>query len=69
MEFLDYSLKPFKEFPDAKQAVATQRFRQFPDWKLPEFTDPEKPEPITGRHAEGSPVRPRSIRKQPRRAA
>jgi hypothetical protein len=54
LAFLDHSLKRFREHPDGKQPVATERYMRFPSVKLEAVQDDAKSERIAERHPAGT---------------
>jgi hypothetical protein len=53
LSFLDYSLKRFVQYPDAKRSVAAERYMKFPSMKLEDVADTRQPLPAIGRHRKG----------------
>ena len=53
LDFLGHGLKRFREHPDAKQPILTERYMKFPSQKLADFTEEARPAPIAERHPEG----------------
>src|SRR5881227_2744524 len=55
LEFLDYSLKRFREHTDATARVDARRYQRFPGARMPDVPEEETPTAITGAHAVGTP--------------
>lgn len=53
LAFLDQARRRFGKFPDARQAVAAERYMKYPSEKLPDAADTSKPLIIPERHAKG----------------
>jgi hypothetical protein len=53
LDFLDHGLKRFKDHPDGKQPILTERYMRFPSAKLKDMKDEAKPQPIAERHPDG----------------
>ena len=53
LDFLDHGLERFRDHPDAKQAIVTERYFRFPSDKRKDMKDEAKPDPIAERHAAG----------------
>ncbi len=53
LDFLDRGLKRFRDHPDGKQAIMTERYFRFPSDRREDMKDEAKPQPIAERHAEG----------------
>ncbi len=54
LDFLDHGLKRFRDQPDAKEAIITERYLRFPSAKLEDMQDEAKPQPFAERHPEGT---------------
>lgn len=53
LAFLDRTLQRFRQYPDAKQAVAAERYMRFPSERLPDIDDTGKTLPAPDRHSPG----------------
>ncbi len=53
LDFLDRGLKRFRDHPDAKEAILTERYMRFPSAKLEDMKDEAKPQPVAERHPDG----------------
>jgi hypothetical protein len=53
LDFLDRGLKRFRDHPDAKEAIMTERYMRFPSAKLEDMKDEAKPQPFAERHPDG----------------
>jgi hypothetical protein len=53
LDFLDHGLKRFRDHPDAKEAIMTERYMRFPSAKLEDMKDEAKPQPFAERHPDG----------------
>ena len=53
LDFLDHGVKRFRDHPDAKEAIMTERYMKFPSAKLADMKDDAKPNPIADGHADG----------------
>jgi len=53
IDFLDHTLKRFKDHPDGKQAISTERYMRFPSAKLEDMKDEAKPQAVADRHPDG----------------
>lgn len=53
LEFLDRGLKRYRDHPDAKEAITTERYFRFPSDKREDMKDEARPQPIAEGHAEG----------------
>ena len=53
LAFLEHGLKRFREDPDAKQPILTERYMKFPSQKLEDFKEEARLAPIAERHPEG----------------
>ena len=51
--FLDHGLQRYRDQPDGKQAIMTERYFRFPSDKREDMKDEAKPQPIAERHADG----------------
>ena len=51
--FLDHGLQRYRDQPDGKQAILTERYFRFPSDKREDIKDEAKPQPIAERHADG----------------
>jgi hypothetical protein len=51
LDFLDHGLERFRDHPDAKEPIMTERYMRFPSAKLEDMKDEAKPRPFAGRHA------------------
>lgn len=52
--FLDHSLKRFREHPDAKQPIMTERYGRFPSGRMEDFKEEAKPALTSERHRAGA---------------
>ena len=53
LDFLDRGLKRFRDSPDGKQAIMTERYFRFPSDRREDMKDEARPEPIAEGHAAG----------------
>ena len=53
LDFLDHGLKRFRDHPDAKVAIMTERYMRFPSAKLEDMKDEAKAQPYAERHPDG----------------
>lgn len=53
LDFLDQGLKRFRDHPDARQAIMTERYMRYPSAKLEDMKDEAKPQPFAERHPDG----------------
>jgi hypothetical protein len=53
LDFLGHSLKRYREHPDAKEPILTERYMKFPSHKLEDFKEEARLAPIAERHPEG----------------
>ncbi len=60
LAFLERGVKRFRDFPDAKKPVTTERYMRFPSMKLPNVNDTQDELPKSTSHArnEGCPANP-----------
>ena len=52
LDFLDNGLKRYREHPDAKRPILTERYMKFPSQKLEDFKEEARLAPIAERHSE-----------------
>ncbi len=53
LDFLDHGLKRFRDHPDAREAIMTERYMRFPSIRLEDMKDEAKPQPYAERHPDG----------------
>jgi len=55
LDALDHALQRFRQFPDAKQPVVTERYMRYPSQRAPDFNEEARPSPQLALHTPDSP--------------